>query len=167
MPFPLSSGIICGEAIRLLLQERANPTEGEDAPHFDLHASPRPGMFGENVSISDTDLNLSLQDFADRFIRPAMRRLARHVDGVLLGDGDIELPFGIHSAANRKWAGVSMRVCICDEVPIGKQTTLWHQVKKHYDIAEGLLVGPVGIAVRFDVCKKGCEASLRIPDKAA
>lgn len=130
---------------------------------------PRPGIFYENVALSGDSLLLPLNVFSERFIRPAMRRLAIRTSGVALGVELMELPKGVDEAANDHFDGLAMRTLIDTKWPLRGQKGMWSRVTEYYDITtDKMKTGPCGIAVVFTVHEPGMEAyRLQIPAVSA
>lgn len=163
---PLTASIIGREAIRILLNERRSPTKQAIGPQSSFAMKePRRGIFYENVALFGDSLSLCLDDFSERFIWPAMRRLALRTSGIALGAEYMELPKGVDDAANDHFDGLAIRTLIDLKWPLRGQKGLWSRKAKYYDIqTDSIETGPCGIAVVFTVHEPGLEAyRLQIP----
>lgn len=163
----LSATMIGREALRLLRNEIMSPTlyDANNPPDFDMK-EPRPGIYYATAALRRNSLDLSLEDFSERFIWPAMRRLAQKVSGVPLGEEYMELPRGLEDAANDHFDGIAMRTCISLKWPVlERKKGVWARIAEYYDIAtDHMKTGLCSIVVVFTVHEPGMEKyRLQIP----
>lgn len=150
----------------LLRNEIARPTPQIGVPpaSFDMK-EPREGLFYENVAVSLDSLEMTLPAFSEKYVLPAMRRLANRVHDIPLGIEPMELPKGVDDAANDWFDGVGLRTIIDMTHPLRGQKGIRSRVCQYYDIqTDQMETGPCGVMVLWTAHKAGMAmAHLKIP----
>lgn len=110
----LTASVLCKEALAILAQIRE---EGlPDVVLFDVPlirgsgTSPRPNQRHVDFAIDLEDLELSLSDFCDKYIKSAMQLFAGVLGKAAFSAEELEPPSGVTFTCKEQFNGLSMRL---------------------------------------------------------
>lgn len=159
---PLTSNLICREALLLFDRLRSNPVIHSIDKIVKL---PRPercnfnqgyrGVYLTAFSIDPLDLRRSTDWFRDHYLTWAMEELIHTMPAGDFRYFPLELAQGTLAAVQENYNGVFLRLVVADGVPVTEAdiaSGIVHQVSRYYDIStDEMKTGPNATVMNFSV----------------